>query len=636
MKQSIFFLFIYFFFISTALYAAEKGHHIKTWHVLSPVATADTIPLDTAHVNFQDNNPVDSYSIANSYNGNLLSPIQSKLYFIRPQNSRFIFSDAYAPYIIKPEDVQFYNTKTPYSNIGYNGGIATRYRDEDDVKFLFTANANKRLNFGTYLNYINAVGQYANQNAVKFSGTVFGSYDGVRYSANGGFVFNSIKNYENGGLVNPNDIHNDATPKDLNVNLRLRNSGEIKPTAYGAYSYNAFFFNHHYSLGFNRTVKVTEDSTRTEFVPVTRFTHTLLLKDERKRYREQEADTSFFYKSGPYFSEVNTQDSTTLRSISNTLAVSLEEDFNKWMKFGLSGYIANDVEQYTLPTDSGAWERINRVRTKVGGILSKTKGSHFRYNVQAELDVLGPQAGDFNLEANVGGYFRLWKDSVTLTARGFMRNESPSLFLNRYKSNYFQWNNDFNRTYRTQIGGTIAIPTRSFALNVTVENISNYIYFGNDTLPNQHKGNVQVLAANLKQNFRVGKFHLDNNVVYQLSSDQDILPLPSFTLYHNLYYLDKWFDVLSVQFGVDLRYHTAYYAPSYMPAIGQFYTQDQVKIGNYPVMNVYLNFHLKQVRFFVKYFHFNSLFMDGNYFSMPNYPINPAAFRVGISWNFYN
>ena len=29
-------------------------------------------------------------------------------------------------------------------------------------------------------------------------------------------------------------------------------------------------------------------------------------------------------------------------------------------------------------------------------------------------------------------------------------------------------------------------------------------------------------------------------------------------------------------------------------------------------------------------------FMEGDYYSMPRYPINPNTFRMGISWNFYN
>ena len=106
--------------------------------------------------------------------------------------------------------------------------------------------------------------------------------------------------------------------------------------------------------------------------------------------------------------------------------------------------------------------------------------------------------------------------------------------------------------------------------------------------------------------------------------------------YYDLYYHDVWFKVLTAQFGVNVRYNTEYYAPAYMPATGQFYTQSATKIGNYPLMNAYLNFHLKRTRFFFEYYNVNELFMKGAYFSMPNYPLNPAIFKMGISWNFYD
>jgi hypothetical protein len=125
--------------------------------------------------------------------------------------------------------------------------------------------------------------------------------------------------------------------------------------------------------------------------------------------------------------------------------------------------------------------------------------------------------------------------------------------------------------------------------------------------------------------------------VYQVSSQPDVLPLPAFALFSNLYYKSKWFSVLGIQAGVNVHYNTAYYAPNYMPATGRFYLQNETKIGNFPLVNAYLNFHLKQARIFVEYYHVNNLIINGkNYFSMPRYPLNPAILKWGVSWNFYN
>jgi len=252
------------------------------------------------------------------------------------------------------------------------------------------------------------------------------------------------------------------------------------------------------------------------------------------------------------------------------------------------------------------------------------------------LTFLGRRAGDFALNASLKGTIPLGKHQLNLDASGLVRSETPSYFTSYYHSNHFKWDADFEKLYRTQLNGRLSVPVLRFALKASVENVSNLIYFDRKAMPVQFTGNVQVLAANLKQDFKAGKFTLENNVVYQLSSHQEYLPLPTLTLFHNLYYDGLWFKVLSVQMGVDLRYHTLYYAPSYMPATGQFHVQDQKRIGNYPLMNVYVNAHLKRTRFFAQYYHINNLFMKGDYYSMPYYPLYPAQFRMGLTWNFYD
>jgi hypothetical protein len=620
-KKIVFCLLFFVFGVTVFAQVPPNYRYVKTWHISDPFAVADSIPVDTAHLNFQNDNPIDRFSIANSYNGNLISPVQSKLYFDRPNNTDFIFSNAYYPYMMNVEHATFYNTKTPYSSLKYITG-GTLHRDEDKFDFLFTGNVNKRLNIGTTLEYIETPGEYNNQGAKDFSGSLFGSYDGERYTANALFSTNDLSHYENGGIKNFSEISSYET--------------SIIPTnmvGYANYKQNVIFYNQQYSVGIERPVRISEDSVRMEYVPVTRFAHTFKLDDVRKRYYENSTQTDFYNKTYLLGTQVN--DTSALQTVSNNLSVSMEEEFNKWMQFGLKAYIENEIQRYTYFNDNLLHLQFEST-TKIGGILSKQRGQRFRYNINGELNFLGYKAGDVLLQGNMGGFFKLWEDSISLVANGFVRSDKPSFFLRNYQSAHFQWNNDFANIYRTRVGGTFSLPTRSFSLNVSVENITQYIYFNKYALPAQFPGNIQILAANLKKDFHVGKFTLENNVVGQVSSHQELLPLPSVTLYHNLYYHDLWFNVLGIQLGANLRYHTAYYVPAYMPATGQFYIQSTTKIGNYPVMSAYVNFHLKRTRFYVEYYHMSNMFMKGDYQSMPNYPINPVIMKMGLSWDFYD
>ena len=197
-----------------------------------------------------------------------------------------------------------------------------------------------------------------------------------------------------------------------------------------------------------------------------------------------------------------------------------------------------------------------------------------------------------------------------------------------------------DKEFRTRIEGELSIARWRTRLKAGVENIKNYTYFNQGATPEQNGGSIQVLSASLNQDFKLGIFHLDNEVTWQKSSDQTVLPLPDLSLYHNFYMQFKLAKkVLSVQLGADVRYFTKYYAPDYSPAIGQFYNQnpeDKIEIGSYPIVNVYANLHLKRTRFFVMMYHINQGSGSSRYFLAPHYPINPRTIKFGLSWNFFD
>ena len=159
----------------------------------------------------------------------------------------------------------------------------------------------------------------------------------------------------------------------------------------------------------------------------------------------------------------------------------------------------------------------------------------------------------------------------------------------------------------------------------------------NNVSPMQCSDNIQIISANLRQNFALGILHWDNDVTYQTCSHTDVLPLPKVSLYTNLYLRFKIAKVLKTEFGADMKYFTEYEAPDYSPVVGMFMNQNQLKktkIGNYPLISVYANFDLKRTRFYIMYHHANQ--SDGRYFWAPGYPMNPSSIRFGLSWNFYD
>ena len=128
--------------------------------------------------------------------------------------------------------------------------------------------------------------------------------------------------------------------------------------------------------------------------------------------------------------------------------------------------------------------------------------------------------------------------------------------------------------------------------------------------------------------------------MYQKTNANDtILSLPEFSLYNSTYFqFNIVRNVLKAQIGFDFYYDTEFYAPAYNPAIGQFHSQNEKNLGNYPYFDVFVNAKWKRVRIFALLEHANTILKlnNRNYFSALHYPRNDWWIKLGISWNFYD
>ena len=631
----------------TMLAADEKvPTHIRAWQLDKWTGVADTLAgVDTTYMDHPMRSQLNDYSISNITNSNIVSPVQSRVYFDRQKNVDFLFADPYAPYILTPQQVKYYHTTTPYSTVAYKKGFVTDLA-QNDISFSFTGNVSRRTNLGMTIDYLNSFGRFANQEGKTVFGSIFGSYNGDHYSLQSSFTWNTLSNFENGGLSNPSDLQGVLQPEDMPVKMR----------GMSALRYISGYLNHYYSICVERERKVNyrerdeegkwvkKDSIKIEYVPVTTFRHIFEVNDATKRYVEKSIGQSIL--PNLYRDSTATNDSVACLTIKNTLAVTFEEEFNTWLKFGAMVYAMNENQRHILidtllpapdlPDSIYLPEWSNN--TYIGGALYKNRGKHIHYGFDGNVCLVGYKLGEFQVNGHMDAGFRLGKDSMTIAAKAFFRNETPDYYLQHYRSNHYQWENTFQKTLRLHVSGEVAYPTQWVKpkLNVSFENITKHIYFDTDGLPKQMDGNIQVLAADLQLNITTPWINLDNHVIYQHASS-DKLPLPALTLYHNLYYHGCWFKALDAQIGVDMRFFTKYYAPILNPALGQFCVQNQEQVGNYPVMNVYANFYVRSLRLklFAQYQHFNASFMGKQYFEMPGYPMAPDMFRAGLAWHFY-
>ena len=404
--------------------------------------------------------------------------------------------------------------------------------------------------------------------------------------------------------------------------------------------------------------KNAEDSLfyKSEYVPVTSFIHTVKFDNYRRIYEAYQTPADYYlkeyYDAGRLTGD-SIYDQTKHWYMKNTFAIAMLEGFNKWAKAGLKAFASYDLRHYELPTMEGGFEKYNEHALSVGGQLSKQEGKTLHYNAVAEIGLTGVDAGTLAIDGNVDVNIPFLGDTLQVRGDAFFHRETPSFYYRNYHARHLWWENDLDKTIHTRIMGTLSFPKTRTKLRVAVDEIKNYTYFSQSyditeeglrtgviVTPMQESGGINLLTAQLEQNFRLGILNWENQFTYQHSSKESVLPVPAFNAYTNLYIKFKVVKVLNVDLGADMRYFTSYEAPDYSPYMGQYTVQgngkNNVKIGNYPIVNVYANVHIKHTRFFVMMSHINAGQGDKNYFFAPHYPMNERVFRIGVSWNFFN
>lgn len=612
---------------------AKAGEGTVAWTVSEDFAQETQCSPDTATLNFQDfTTPVYRNTIASEWLGNLGQPSQSAIFYQRHQTDftgDFLFKHSYYDQYLGPNKVLFYNTKRPYSNITYTSGGLTK-QEEDHLTAGLSINATSKLNFGIFADYKYGRGSYYNQSTDNLNGYINGSYRGDKYSIYFIAGLNNHKHFENGGITNDNLMGN--VEETVNIPVRLSNTWS---------EYNSFYFwvNQQYNIGYDKTDQ--NDSEKTEFIPLMTIGYSTKYEYNRKKYYEKELTDSVYVNN--FYSDTYSKDTCSQHFFKNVVSITFNEGYKKWMLFSLRAFVEADFEQNRFQiADTLVFAHHNQALVSVGGELFKRKGNT-QYGVLGKVLVLGRDnrmafdvTGDFNTK------IRLKDDlNLNISALGHIKSTNPSYFTEHYYSNHYIWDKYFNNTWSARAYGEIGIPYKycGFKLGAGWQGLKDYIYFDKNAMPTQDNDHfIQIINANLELNLSAWLLHWDNKVSFQYVNEPSIVPLPMLSAYSNFYFRHSFLkdDIFTLQIGVDCRYNTAYYANAYMPATGVFHLQDETLVGNYPLMNAYINVHLKQFRVYLMCYNLSAAFMEPTYYAVPNYPLNPIMFKFGLSWNFYD
>jgi len=260
----------------------------------------------------------------------------------------------------------------------------------------------------------------------------------------------------------------------------------------------------------------------------------------------------------------------------------------------------------------------------------------FRLNAYAEYVVSENNNNDFKLIANLDQTLGSQQKNIGSIHGGIeLITRSPSWYFQTFNSNYYRWSNDLKKESSMVLFGEYRF--RKIEAGVRFTTLGNYTYFNDSVYPVQLEKTATMLQIYFNGTIPIKKFGVNTRLVYQTTSAPNEIRVPTFSGTLDLFFKSPLFKKAAiVQTGFQFTYFSAFYADAYMPAIRDFYIQNQKKIGNYLYADVYLTLQIKQARLFIKYVNLTSLFSEYDYYMAPNYPARDARFYLGINWRFHD
>ncbi|MBJ2173237.1 putative porin [Aureibaculum sp. A20] len=523
------------------------------------------------------------------------------------------------------EDINYYKVPTPTSELAYRTGL----EQGQFLDALLTFNTSERQNISIAYKGLRSLGKY--RSTLSSHGNMRFTYSyqtkNDAYNLNAHVTAQDLSNQDNGGLPELSLSYFESKDPNFSDRGRLETNFEDGLSSLRG---NRYYLDHDYKI-WQRKDTVRH---KTSYLKVGH-----IFNYERKHYYYKQTSANSIF--GDAF-DTSIADKLNYITLKNEGFVALKSPlvlgelqfkathFNYNYNYNSAVYFGDDLVPSSLKGNSvsigGAWQ---------------TNFKKFNINVETATTL----SGDL-----VGNYFKgsaEYKQDSLFTFKGTLltNSKSPNLNFELNQSNYINFN--WSGSLKNERTRTLLFDLKSDRIlnaSAQITQIDNYAYFGDTatagfTSPSQTDFTVNYLKLKVSKELRLGKFALDNTIMYQkVAQGSSVFRVPELVTRNTLYFSDHLFkgDPLYLQTGVTLNYFTKYYANSYNPVLSEFYLQNEQEIGGYPVLDFFINAQVQRTRLYLKFEHFNSGFSKtADYYSAPNYPYRDFVIRFGLVWNFF-
>ena len=613
------------------------------------------------------------------------SAVQPYNFFKRREIDGAYFYTPYDSWTYSPETLPQYNTKTPYTELCYWGTLfANTEKEEGNIKIMTTQNILPEWNLNLEYSRFGANGMLRHEDTDNRTAVVSTNYMGKKYLMHAGYIYNKIKRSENGGIIDNMWIRDTTVDvREIETHLKSASNEYKKHQVYLDQTWRIPFnfinkikakkknkrieealrdsvyatgdsvaiANYEKQRAFKDTLvndnivpEASDENITTAFIG-----HTSDLSIWSKFYKDDiqtsDEEGRNYYNNAFYLHPTQSADSLKTMKVENKIFLRLQP----WKSDAILSKIDIGIgdkfmSYYNFSPESYLRKGKKEVQNSAyiyAGVLGQYK-KYLKWNASGKYNFVGYEVNDFNIKANVDLSFypfrRAKESPLNLGIHFDTSLKEPDFYQQKLYHNHYRWNNNFGKTSVTRVQAELNIPRWEFELGFGYALLNNNIYYDNSGIVRQNTEPMSVITGSLVKNFKLWKFHFDNQVLVQFSSNKDVLPLPTLALNLRWYFqFNVVKKVMEMQIGLHGLYDTKWYMPAWNPALGVFQSQNEERYGNCPYFDLFVNVQWKRACIFVK---FENLGMgwpcnSADYFGAHGYIRTPRAVKIGIHWPFY-
>lgn len=512
-----------------------------------------------------------------------------------------------------PHQQKYYDTKSPYMNVGAVFGGQGR----TNVDFTFTQNINPKWNIGIDYHRINSdkqIGADQNQGDLNARSTIYDLFTYYQHDTKPYKLFFNVTNYiqkndETGGVLVLSE-----EPLEFEF-FQYRDSRIQLEEATTDNNYNNVHLYHEY--GFFKQFQLY---------------HQLDRFNQKNTYVDSEDDgTSSDYDTYTDFYDVfliddgGTDEGAKFSSFSNEV--------------GLKGSVSSVFYRFYVRQRNVdfTYRLLNQDAVTEGYLGGLARFDWKGYKVQAQAEFLS--TGGYDLRGSL--------ESPILEASYRSTLYESSYLYDNYFGNHYEWHNDNTQGFANVLKGNLKLKfgQLDFRPGLALSTFDEFFYFDQNRIAQQAVGTALMTQIGGHINYKLftnrtydHAFHFHNQLLYTTTAGAagDLIRVPEFFFNGRYYWAGNIFQrSVPVEIGINAHAKSSYFANGFDPVTQQFHLQDDLPVDPFVAVDFFVNMRVDKVFAFLKVTHLNQGNNTG-YFVTPYYPGQSRVIDLGVRWMFFD